>query len=237
MSEKLSSGRTFEKRSLSLRKNALQKNALHFALKSTQKTPDKPPHPTPAQKFVTENPSHRKPKKSRTVKNAKTIRGISRNTMPLKNAQHFPLSLNKKSQEGGGYVCNRDFSEISGVFSGQRSELAFQKPTLPGALRPADVPCYNISASSKPADKRRPRRPKNKKTKKTWGAGKRTQVRVKKGVRGQRKRPLPREKGPRGPCDPLPNTSKRKMYPERPCPNGRARWRSPGPHSGAGRVR
>ena len=49
--------------------------------------------------------------------------------------------------------------------------------------------------------------------------------------------PPPSKNGPRGPCDPLPNTDKRKRYPERPCPNGRARWRSPSPPSGAGRVR
>ena len=57
-------------------------------------------------------------------------------------------------------------------------------------------------------------------------------MRVKKGLRGQRKRPLPREKGPRGPCDPLPNTSKRKMDPERPCPNGRGRCALPWPSLG-----
>ena len=68
MSEKISSGRTFEKRSLSLRKNALQKNAQHFPLNSTQKTPDKPPPHTPAQELVPENPSRKEPKKSRTVK-------------------------------------------------------------------------------------------------------------------------------------------------------------------------
>ena len=43
-SEKISSGRTFEKHGLSLRKNALQKNAQHFPLNSTQNTLDQPPH-------------------------------------------------------------------------------------------------------------------------------------------------------------------------------------------------
>ena len=62
-------------------------------------------------------------------------------------------------------------------------------------------------------------------------------MRVKKGLRGQRKRPLPRETGPKGPCDPLPNTNKREMDPERPCPNGRGRCLSLGPHSGEGQAR
>ena len=60
---------------------------------------------------------------------------------------------------------------------------------------------------------------------------------MKKCLRGQRKRPLPRETGPKGPCDPLPNTQKRKMDPEMPCPNGRGRCLSLGPHSGEGQAR
>ena len=43
-----------------------------------------------------------------------------------------------------------------------------------------------------------PRRPQ----KKTWG-GKKTRVRVKRGLRGQIKRPLPQIKRPWGPCDPM----------------------------------
>ena len=50
-----------------------------------------------------------------------------------------------------------------------------------------------------------------KKRKKNLGRGNKRQARVKKGLRGQRKRPLPREKGPRGPCDPLLNTEAKKV--------------------------
>ena len=53
------------------------------------------PRPNPAREVVPKNPPHKKPKTSRTEKNTKTIRGISRNTAPEKNAQHFPLKLRK----------------------------------------------------------------------------------------------------------------------------------------------
>ena len=52
-------------------------------------------------------------------------------------------------------------------------------------------------------------------------------------------RPLPSKNGPGGPCDPLPDTKKRKKNPEtlRPGANWSRSTAPPGPHSGAGRVR
>ena len=82
------------------------------------------PRPTPEQQFVPENPANKNLRRVELCKNAKTIRGISRNTKPQKNAQHFPLKLAKILRRGGGgRVRCRGFSESSGVFSGQLSEF------------------------------------------------------------------------------------------------------------------
>ena len=65
--------------------------------------------------------------------------------------------------------------------------------------------CGYSSHCVKQSRKAWPRRPKKKK--KTWGGEKKT-VRVKKGPEGAEKAPPPFQQGSRGPCDPLPDTTK-----------------------------
>ena len=118
------------------------------------------------------------------------------------------------------FGCGRDFREFRGILG---AVLGIQLSKACSKLLPTSHSvCQSI------------RGPEGQQKKKNLG---REQVRVKKGLRGQRKRPLPRETGPKGPCDPQPNTNKREMDPERPCPNGRGRCLSLGPHSGEGQAR
>ena len=116
MSKKISSGRTFEKRGLSLRNSSLQKNAQHFPLNSTKKTLDKPPPTLSCARARPEKPSEQKTSDRENGKNAKSIRGISRKTEPEKNAQHFPLNLPKNRRRwGGARMQPRFLREFRGI--------------------------------------------------------------------------------------------------------------------------
>ena len=131
---------------------------------------------------------HRKPSAKKNLrrvelyKNPKTIGGFPETQHRKKTHSISPLNLPKFAGEGG-YRRGRRFMEStwsSGVFSEQRSEFGIGSGSVWQSIRG----------------------PEGHLLKKTWG-GKQKQVRVKMGLRGQIKRPLPREKGPRGPCDPM----------------------------------